>query len=104
MTQALWNATRAPDPDSICVRTFASSSSGGIVNSETLAHAQLWERVALVQQRVEHHLARRGLTRDARVGICIGHGTSALVMRVACLAGGVAFVGIACDEPVDRLT
>jgi amino acid adenylation domain-containing protein len=84
-----FEAQAARTPDAIALR-FEDTS---------LSYRQLNERA----NRLAHHLRRRGVGLEVRVGICLQRGPEMLVAMLAVLKAGGAYVPLDPAHPADRL-
>ena len=67
--------------------------------AERLTHAELGRRA----NRLAHHLVRRGVGPEVRVGICLGTGPERLVSVLAVLRAGGAYLPLDPGYPAERL-
>ncbi|HYR10585.1 MAG TPA: condensation domain-containing protein, partial [Longimicrobium sp.] len=101
-----WNATGAPYPSELCVHELFEAQAertpdaeAVVHDGETLAYAELNARA----NRLAHHLRRRGVRPETRVGICLERGTELVVAILAVLKAGGAYVPLDPAYPAERL-
>ena len=70
-----------------------------LLGDEELSYAELNARA----NRLAHHLVRRGLPRDARVGVALERSLDSIVGLLAVLKAGAAYVPLDPAYPPDRL-
>ncbi len=70
-----------------------------LLGDEELSYAELNARA----NRLAHHLVRRGLARDARVGVALERSLDSIVGLLAVLKAGAAYVPLDPAYPPDRL-
>ncbi|HST63245.1 MAG TPA: amino acid adenylation domain-containing protein, partial [Longimicrobium sp.] len=86
---ALFQAQAAAAPDALAVAG----------DGAPLPYRALNERA----NRLAHHLVRRGVSPEARVGICLERGTEMVVAMLAVLKAGGAYVPLDPGLPAERL-
>ena len=101
-----WNRTAAPYPADACIHQLFEAQAARTPDATALVHedasltyAQLNERA----NRLAHHLVRRGVKPEVRVGICLERGLEMVVSILAVLKAGGTYVGLDPAYPADRL-
>ncbi|HLM67980.1 MAG TPA: amino acid adenylation domain-containing protein, partial [Longimicrobium sp.] len=101
-----WNATDVPAPAEGCIHArieaqAARTPDAVALRSEgaSLSYRQLNERA----NRLAHHLRRRGVGPEVRVGICLERGVEMVVAVLAVLKAGGAYVPLDPSYPAERL-
>ncbi|HEY0019293.1 MAG TPA: amino acid adenylation domain-containing protein, partial [Longimicrobium sp.] len=101
-----WNRTAAPYPADACLHQLFEAQAARTPDATALVHedasltyAQLNERA----NRLAHHLVRRGVRPEVRVGICLERGLEMVVSILAVLKAGGTYVGLDPAYPADRL-
>ncbi|HEY0015717.1 MAG TPA: amino acid adenylation domain-containing protein, partial [Longimicrobium sp.] len=101
-----WNRTAAEYPADACLHQLFQAQAARTPDATALVHedasltyAQLNERA----NRLAHHLVRRGVKPEVRVGICLERGVEMVVSILAVLKAGGTYVGLDPAYPADRL-
>ncbi|HEX6747842.1 MAG TPA: amino acid adenylation domain-containing protein, partial [Longimicrobium sp.] len=101
-----WNGTEAEYPADRCIHslfeTQAARTPGAVAvrfEEESLTYRELNERA----NRLAHHLRRRGVGPEVRVGICLERSLEMVVSLLAVLKAGGAYVPLDPGYPAERL-
>ncbi|HYH81847.1 MAG TPA: amino acid adenylation domain-containing protein, partial [Longimicrobium sp.] len=101
-----WNRTEAEYPADRCIHELfeaqAARTPGAVAvvrEGEALSYAELNARA----NQLAHHLRRRGVGPEARVGICLERGLELVVSLLAVLKAGGAYVPLDPGYPAERL-
>ncbi|HEX2079996.1 MAG TPA: amino acid adenylation domain-containing protein, partial [Longimicrobium sp.] len=101
-----WNATDADLPHGVCLhRAFEAradadpSAVAAVHGDEAVTYGELEARA----NRLAHHLRRRGVGPESRVGICVERGPRVLEAILGILKAGGAYVPLDPTYPAERL-
>ncbi|HEX5634402.1 MAG TPA: AMP-binding protein, partial [Gemmatimonadales bacterium] len=101
-----WNRTDAEYPADRCIHELfearAARTPGAVAvrfGEESLTYRALNERA----NRLAHHLIRRGVGPEVRVGLCLERGLEMIVSILAVLKAGGAYVPLDPAYPAERL-
>jgi len=101
-----WNRTEAPFPSDACIHQLFEAQAARtpdaaalVHEAETITYGALNERA----NRIAHHLARRGVGSEARVGICLERGIEMVAAIFGVLKAGGAYVPLDPAYPAERL-
>ncbi|HEU4562037.1 MAG TPA: amino acid adenylation domain-containing protein, partial [Longimicrobium sp.] len=101
-----WNRTQAEVPADRCIHELfevqAARTPGAVAvrfEEESLTYAELNEHA----NRLAHHLVRRGVGPEVRVGLCLERSLEMVVAILAVLKAGGAYVPLDPGYPAERL-
>src|SRR5687767_15379951 len=101
-----WNRTEAEHPGGPCVHERFEAqvertpdAVAVVFEDEHLTYAELNRRA----NRLAHHLVRRGVGPDVRVGLCVEPGVEMMAAVLAVLKAGGGYVPLDPAYPGDRL-
>jgi amino acid adenylation domain-containing protein len=101
-----WNRTEAEHPAGRCIHDLFEAQAAGTPDAvavrfqeESLTYRELNARA----NRLAHHLRRRGVRPETRVGICLQRGPELVVAILAVLKAGGAYVPLDPAYPAERL-
>jgi amino acid adenylation domain-containing protein len=101
-----WNRTERPYPRGVCIHELFQAQ----VRERPGAVALVWDGAELTYQELEtranrlaHHLVRRGVGPDARVGVLLERGVELIVSLLAVLKAGGCYVPLDPAYPAERL-
>jgi amino acid adenylation domain-containing protein len=101
-----WNRTEAEYPADRCIHEIfeaqAARAPGAVAvrfKEESLTYGELNVRA----NQLAHHLRRRGVGPEARVGICLERGVEMVICILAVLKAGGAYVPLDPAYPADRV-
>jgi amino acid adenylation domain-containing protein len=101
-----WNATDAPYPSGQTIHQLFQAQAARTPDAVALLH----ERASLTYRelneranRLAHHLVRRGVGPETRVGICLERGVEMVAAILAVLKAGGAYVPLDPAYPAERL-
>ncbi|HYH80735.1 MAG TPA: condensation domain-containing protein, partial [Longimicrobium sp.] len=101
-----WNATDAAFPADQCIHQLIEAQAARtpdaaavVAEESSLTYAELNARA----NQLAHHLARRGVGPEVRVGLCLERGVEMVVSILAVLKAGGAYVPLDPGYPPERL-
>ncbi|MFL5540511.1 MAG: non-ribosomal peptide synthase/polyketide synthase [Longimicrobiaceae bacterium] len=101
-----WNRTGRPYPRGVCIHELFAAQ----VAERPSAEALVWGDARLTYaeldaraNRLAHHLARRGVGPEARVGVLLERGVELIVSLLAVLKAGGCYVPLDPAYPAERL-
>ncbi len=101
-----WNRTEAEYPAGLCIHQLFEAQAertpdavAVVFEDASLTYRQLNERA----NRLAHHLRRRGVGPEARVGLCLERGLEMMVALLGVLKAGGAYVPLDPGHPAERL-
>ncbi|HST62903.1 MAG TPA: amino acid adenylation domain-containing protein, partial [Longimicrobium sp.] len=101
-----WNGTDAPVPADACIHHGFEAQAARTPDAVALVHERTSLTYAALNERANrlaHHLVRRGVGPEVRVGICLERGVDMVVCILAVLKAGGAYVGMDPAYPAGRL-
>ncbi|HEX2190629.1 MAG TPA: amino acid adenylation domain-containing protein, partial [Longimicrobiaceae bacterium] len=101
-----WNRTERPYPRGVCIHELFEAQ----VRERPDAMALVWDGAELTYRelaaranRLAHHLVRRGVGPEARVGVLLERGVELIVSLLAVLKAGGCYVPLDPGFPAERL-
>jgi amino acid adenylation domain-containing protein len=102
-----WNDTSVEYPRDVCVHELFAAQAAR--TPEAIAITQGGERMTYSElnrraDQLAHHLRRRGVGPESRVGVCVGRSPELIVAVLAALKAGGAYVALDPTYPPERLS
>ena len=101
-----WNQADAPFPRHLCLHQAFEARVDAAPDAAAIVHGdQAWSYAAVEEaaNRLGHHLRRRGVGPEVRVGICVGRSPAVGVAILGVLKAGGAYVPLDPAYPAGRL-
>ncbi len=101
-----WNASEAEYPRDLCVHQLFEGHAERTPEAVALCHGTTcltYGELNREANRLAHHLRRRGIGPDVRVGICMDRSLEMVISLLAVLKAGGAYVPLDPNYPPDRL-